>query len=262
MPSDLPILPSGPPAPPPRSTAEKYGALYQLGIIGLIVLIALLVWFGLGAWSLRGVFRNVYVLHDANQPEAVRIEAAYTLSRDPKVTQRQYWDIALRTELPPLARYLIAESLTAEAVAADPRGYALAVARSPGWPGWLRLLIARPMAYAADDGYDLPPDVLVELLHDPPDPYLRLWVAYTLLALDDPALAPEASQILRAMADSDEPPAPLARQLLAALDQSGPRRNRLLDEATLWLRSHHPEAVEIWDGWHIRDGQLVNAPDG
>lgn len=258
MPSDLPILPSSPPpSTPPRSNTEKYGALYQLGILGLVILIALLTWFGLGVWSLRGVFQNIFVLHDANRPEVARVEAAYALARDPKVTQRQYWDIALRTELPPLARYLMAESLTAEAVAPDPRGYALAVARSPGWPPWLRLLIARPMAYAADKGYLLPPDALGELLHTSPDPFLRLWMAFTLLALEAPGHADEARTLLDKAAGSADQTAQLAERLLLALGQSGPRRTRALDEATSLLRAHHPGAIEVWDGWTIEEGKLV-----
>ncbi len=101
MPSDLPILPDRPTAPPrPKTTAEKYGGLYYLGVAGLIVVVGLLAWFGLGVWSLRAVWRNVYVLHDPERTEAERVEAAYRLSRNPDVTQRQYWDIALRKELP------------------------------------------------------------------------------------------------------------------------------------------------------------------
>src|SRR5919112_355497 len=129
-PSDLPIInPEFPgdgkrwPSLPvirvdtPRKTqAEKYGGLYYLGIAGLFVLVGLIGWFAYGVWSLRDVGARIYVLHDRRRPEAERIQAAGALARDPRVNQRQLWDMCVREQgLPPLARYLIAEALTAEA---------------------------------------------------------------------------------------------------------------------------------------------------
>src|SRR4051794_38976057 len=72
--SDLPIIRLDP--EPRRSTREKYGAVYFLGIGGLVVLIGLIAWFAREAWSLRDVWANVYRLHDPARPDAERIEAA------------------------------------------------------------------------------------------------------------------------------------------------------------------------------------------
>ncbi len=137
--SDLPIIT---PDPPRRSQAQKFGGLFYLGIGGLAVLVLLIGWFGWGVWSLRHVWTRVYILNDAGRPEPERIDAALALSRDPDANQRQLWDLALSRVPPPLARYLLAEALTSEAIQADPSGYALAVARSEGWPDWLEALAA------------------------------------------------------------------------------------------------------------------------
>jgi hypothetical protein len=144
------------PDSPRRTEREKYGGLFYLGLLGLITILALVGWFAYGVWSMRHVWRAIYVLHDEHHSEAERIEAAYTLGRDPRLNQRQLWEMSLRKPLPSLARYALAEALTAEATSADPRGYALTVARSPGWPDWLRVLLLRPMAYAAARGVAFP----------------------------------------------------------------------------------------------------------
>src|SRR5262249_1328295 len=109
MPTEFPKLPIVTLDPARRSEREKYGGLYVLGIAGLVVIVALVAWFGYGLWSLRDVWANIYLLHDAHRSDAERIQAAYTLSRDPRMTPRQSWDICLRRTLPDLARYLIAE---------------------------------------------------------------------------------------------------------------------------------------------------------
>ena len=67
-----------------------------------------------GVVLLCAVRTNIYVLHKSGRPESDRVQAAYVLSRDSRVNQRQYWDICLRKPLPGLARYVIAEALTAE----------------------------------------------------------------------------------------------------------------------------------------------------
>ena len=85
--------------------------------------------------------------------------------------------MCLRKPLPELARYLLAESLTAEIVRADPRRYSLMVARSPGWPDWLRLLLVRPLAYGAAEGLASPREALVELGRHH-DPAIRLWADF------------------------------------------------------------------------------------
>lgn len=239
---DLPILPStpSPPPAPRRSASEKYGGLLWLGVGGLVVLVGLIAWFAWSAWGLRGVWEAVYVMNDPARPEGERVAAAGRVAADPRVTQRQLWDLALSRVPPERARYVVAEALTGEAIAADPNGFALAVARSEGWPGWLRVLLARPLAYGADV-YGLPKAPLAELRASD-DPMVALWAAYAQAAGREDAEARAALEA--AKADGDE----LAERLLRALDsppRSAERRARL-DAATRWLRDHHPDARRVW----------------
>lgn len=252
--SDLPIIT---PDPPRRSQAQKFGGLFYLGIGGLAVLVLLIGWFGWGVWSLRHVWTRVYILNDAGRPEPERIDAALALSRDPDANQRQLWDLALSRVPPPLARYLLAEALTSEAIQADPSGYALAVARSEGWPDWLRLLLVRPLAY--DGGRRaLPPAPLAELRRHP-DPFIGLWAAYIqAVAREDP----EAAAMLDRAASGPEPTAELARMLDGALKAGDDpaSRARLLDRATLWQRRHHPDSARLWDGWEVAGERIARTP--
>jgi hypothetical protein len=255
--SPFPALPIVTPDAPRRGAREKYGALIYLGVLGLVALTALIGWFAHGVWSLRGVWTRIYVLHDPDRPEAERVQAAYALSRDRRVAQRQYWDMCLRKPLPDMARYVLAEALTAEAMSADPRGYALAVARSDGWPGWLRLLLTRPLAYGADRLGALPHQVL-EPLRANSDPMIGLWATYALAA--SAAGDGAAAEALAHAAGRLSPHRELAALLLAALQASGPRRVEFLDRATLWLRANHPESARIWARWAIERDRLVPAP--
>jgi hypothetical protein len=255
----FPSLPIVTPPAAPRSPRQKYGGLFSLGILGLVVLVALIGWFVHGAWELRGVWTNVYVLHDSHRTDAERVQAASTLSRDPRVGQRNYWEMSLRKPLPGLARYVLAEALTAEIVASDPRGYGAAVAKSPGWPNWLRLLLTRPLAYAAVRGDEVPRRSLDELSRNP-DPALALWASFALAAARDGD--PAAAGALTREADREGPNRELARLLLAALRAHGDARTILLDQATLWLRTHHPEASQLWADWEVRGpiGSCRNRP--
>jgi hypothetical protein len=219
--------------------------------------VALVGWFSWAVWSHREVWSNVYVLHDTRRSESERIIAAYALSRDPRVNQRQLWDMCLREPLPPLARYVLAEALTAEAASADPRNYALTVARSTGWPDWLRLLLVRPIAAAASKGVKFPREPLDELRRHP-DPGVNLW-ANTAVALMEPngPMTGTLDQACRQDASTRELACLLAR---AVQDRDRPEKvNKDLDEATTWVREHHPGASDLWDrsGWEIRDGRLV-----
>ncbi|MBX6314606.1 MAG: hypothetical protein IRY99_17085 [Isosphaeraceae bacterium] len=257
--SDLPII-NNPEPFERRTMADRYGSFYYLGLAGLVVLVGLVAWFGYQIWSLRGVWANIYVLNDPRRPEAERVNAAWALSRDPRVTPRQRWDLCLSRTPPDLGRYLLAESLTSTAVEADPSAYAKAVAYSEGWPIWLRLLLVRPLAYAAGEGERLPNAPLDALRHHH-DPIIALWATYA--RSFSQGHTGEALAELRRAAEPGGPHRELAALLLEARQARQPDRNAILDRASLWLRTHHPDALRLWQGWEERDGRLVrrSAPD-
>lgn len=229
-----------------RSRLEKYGSFYYLAIGGLVLLVGMIGWFAWGAWSLREVWRDVYILHDPGRPGADRVEAAGRLAGNPDVTPRQRLDIALAPGLPDRARYLVAESLPPEAAEDDPRGYARAVSRSEGWPDWLRLLMLRPLAYGAGDGAAIEQEPLVELAEHP-DPAVALWARYTLA--ESNRYNTSHDKALRSEAGGDGPDAGLSSILVRALDaDSDADRVARLDEATRWVREHHPGASAAWSG--------------
>ena len=180
-----------------------------------MLLIALVGWFGHGLWSNRDIWADVYTLNDAKRPESERLDAALRLARNPRLDDGPRMEMALQKGLPELARYLLAESVSTEPVAHDPRAYALAVARSEGWPDWLRLLLARRLAYGAGRGYAIPREALDELKRHS-DPMIGLWATYSLAVLPrtgpDPALTAELEQAARAQGPTGE----LAGRLLDA----------------------------------------------
>jgi hypothetical protein len=257
---DLPIINPGdvppPLAAPARGQREKYGALFYLGIAGLVVLVALMAWFGHGLWSNRDIWADVYALNDKTRSEGDRVEAALRLSLNPRLDDGARMEMALRKDLPSLARYLLAESVSTDPVAHDPRSYALAVARSEGWPDWLRLLLACNLAFGAGRGYDIPREALDELKQHP-DRMIGLWATYSLAVLRRNSPDPAPSAELEKSAQDSGPTGELAARLLGALRARGGQRERRLDEATFWLRRHHPQAAEIWRGWEIRDQHVV-----
>jgi hypothetical protein len=248
----LPIINN--PQAPPRSLREKYGTLFYLGILGLAVLLTLVGWFGYRLWSLRDVWANVYVLNDVREPDALRIQAAYSLGHDPRVEQRQLWDLSLRRGIPELARVFLAEGIGPELVAEDPQGYVTAVARSPDWPDWLRLALARPLAYAASRGHAISRERLGDLcrLHDP---VLRLWALYALAV--QPRPDPQTKVEIEQVAKSPAPERELADLFLAAISCDEPHRLEILDRATLWNRDHHAGTARLWQGWAIRGSEVV-----
>jgi hypothetical protein len=252
----FPNLPIVNPDLPRRSRRDKYGTLFFLGIAGLAVLTALVGWFGYKMWSLRDVWANVYVLHDGEQPEEARVQAAFALSRDPRVEQDQLWEMSLRRGLPDLARYVLGEGIGAKQVAEDPYGYVAAVAMSPQWPVWLRLVLLRPAAYAATEGHALSREMLGELCRQG-DPIIRLWALYALAVQERPD--PQTVVEIERVAQADGPCRELAQLFLSAIHADQPRRLAILHEATLWNRSHHPDASRIWRGWTVRDQRLVRS---
>jgi hypothetical protein len=231
--------------------------MLYLAIAGLVVLVSAVTSFTWAAWTLRSVWVNVYVLHDAGRSDAERVDAAYGLSRDPRLNQRQFWDISLRKTLPPLARYVLAEALTAEAAESDPRGFGNTVVKSEGWPVWLRILLTRPMAYSAALDLPVPRESLTELAKNT-DRATAPWAWYALAAGSEGDS--EFAAALRRDAASNRPEQGLAAHLVAALESAVlEERLKHLDDATRWLRTHHPEAVKLWEGWKIEGDHLVPA---
>jgi hypothetical protein len=256
----LPIISASDIKPPPRKTeVEKYGSLLYLGIAGIVLVIGMVGWFAFGLWSLRGVWEDVYLLNDPSRPELDRVRAAQRLSRDSRLNDEQRMGMCLQRDLPPFARYLLAESVTTDAVAGDPRSFSLAVARSPDWPNWLRLLLTRRLASAAARGYAVPPGALVELAGHS-DPMISLWAsaAQALAAKDS---APAAIATLERAASDRKSTAELASLLLVAIRAPESERERRLDEITLWLRDHHPDSENIWKNWWISDGRIYKHGD-
>ncbi|WP_165225892.1 hypothetical protein [Aquisphaera insulae] len=240
----LPILQGGPPTETPRrSQAERYGGLFYLGAGGLLILAGLLGWFGYRAWTLRDVWKDVYVLNDPREPDARRVEAAARLAGDPRVEPRQLWDLALNRRLPARARCMLAEGIGGELVATDPRGFATAVARSPDWPDWLRLALLRPLALASTGGHTLSRERLGELCRGE-DPVVRLWALYTLAV--QPRPDPQTVVELERVAASELPERGLAAIFLEAVRADRAARLGILDRATEWGHAHHDATRDIW----------------
>jgi hypothetical protein len=252
--NSFPELPIITPDPPRLTLAEKYGGLYYMGLIGLAILVMLVALFGYGIWATRDLWGAIIVLGNPGRPEADRIKAAWVVARHPSANDRQRSDLALQKPFPPLARYVVAEGLTSESIRADPKGYAVMVAKSEGWPDWLRLLMVRPMAFGVGEGYRIPWEPL-DLLRANPDPAIALWATYT-RAVNPPGDA-SAAQSLGESVSKAGPFQQLAVLLHDASKAEGAARVRKLDEATAWLRKHHPESAKLWKNWEERDGKLV-----
>jgi hypothetical protein len=255
--NSFPELPIITPDPPRLSLQEKYGGLYYAGIAGLIITLLLVGTFGVRLWLTRDYWAAILTLNTPSRTEADKIKAAWAISHHAEANDVHRFDFALRKDLPSLARYVLAESLTSDAIRADPKGYAVMVAKSEGWPDWLRLLMARPMAYGAGEGYRIAWEPL-DLLRENKDPAIGLWATYTraVMAPGDPS----AMHSLSEAAAKDGPTRGLATLLDAAARSEGEARVKKLDEATAWLRTHHPEASKFWTGWEEREGKIVETP--
>jgi hypothetical protein len=252
-PPTFPTLPIITPDVPRKTQREKYGALFYLGIAGLLISLVLVGRFVWEMWSLRDVWSNIYVLHDETRRLDDRLRAAHVLARDLRVTAQQRWDIALRKPLPDLARYLVAESLSTDLAKSDPAQFAQVVALSEGWPDWLRLLGLRAMALAAAEGVSFPTDA-VDALARRPDPLFAAWADYIRAISPDPDRG--AANRLRERADGNCPDARTARELVAAIEAGSFERTSHLEVATRLIRSDCPEAAQVWQGWDERDGRL------
>ena len=248
---DLPII--TPPTAERLSIQEKYGGLFYLGVFGLAAVVALIVWFGIGLASNWSVWTNIYRVHDQTRPLDERIVAADALARDPRVNQRQYWDMVQRPELPPLARYRLAEALTLEATETDPAGYARSVALSQGWPEWLRVLLIRPMAIAARDGAKFPAESLA-VLRGSADPFVKVWAAYAeALQAGEDSVAFKSLEESAALPGPAQASAKLLKSALMSLDQ---QQWEDVEEAIKRLRTDSPEAAAVWAGWDDKRGRL------
>ena len=122
----------------------------------------------------------------ASQSQARRGSTAsrrrYRLSRDPRVNDDQRMEICLRRDVPDLARYLLAEAVSTDAVAHDPRSFCAGggaqrrlarLAAASCWRGGWR---TGPLA-----AYAIPREALDELAQHA-DPMIGLW-ANSALAL-------------------------------------------------------------------------------
>ncbi len=196
----------------------------------------------------------MYRLHDATRPEAERVQTAFRLIQNSGLNDSQLMQMCLERDLPDLARYLLAEAVSTDAVAADPRSFVLTVSRSPDWPDWLRLLLTRRLAYGAGRGYAIPRDPLEDLARHA-DPMISLWATYALTELADPD--PRWLAELEKAARDKGVRAELAGSLLASLRAPETEREPTLDRATVWMRHQHPQAAKIWRGWDVKNGRLV-----
>jgi len=242
----LPIL-NGPP-PPGLGQHEKYGGLFYLGLAGLVLLLALVSWFAWNVWSLRGIFGDVYTLNDPHKPDPERILAAMRLAHSNGLADTQRLEMCLDRSLPDLARLILAEGVSADLVAEDPRVYALTVARSEGWPSWIRLALAFNIARGVIRGYTIPSEALQELAQNKDRAVAALGLFAQAAALQPD---PQARAALQSAA-ADKTTGQFAALLLEVLDLPVPARERRLDEIAIWTRTGHEPSAHVWSGWNPR----------
>ncbi len=237
---DLPIISIDPPR---KTQREKYGSFFYVGIAGLVVLGLLIAWFSWSVWSLRAIWANVYRIHDATLPDPERIAAAKLLSDDTRYADAQAIELCIDRRLPDKARYVLSERLRESLVSNDPPGYVQLLVDSKTEPSWLRVLLARPLAYAAIEGIPLPKKGLV-LLESDQDPNIVAWVLSAEVLSDQD---PSARVRLEAKAKETGPGSTMAKELLGVLDSAPSQRRRKLDHLTLRIRQILPEAADVWN---------------
>ena len=88
------------------------------------------------------------------------------------------------------------------------------------------------------------------------DPAIGLWADFALAASTP---ADRAAAAALAAAAQRRPARPRAGPAAprGAASAEGAERTRRLDEATRWLRTHHPEAARVWAGWRVEGDRLV-----
>ena len=84
---------------------------------------------------------------------------------------------------------------------------------------------------------------------------IALWAAYALAELPDgdPARSKELEKAAMEPGENGE----LAKYLVTALPANEIKREPTLDDATTWMRHHHPQAAKIWQDWDVAEGRLV-----
>ncbi len=241
----LPIL-NQPPAEPPLSQREKYGGLFYLGIGGLAVVVGLLAWFGHGVYARRSELRDVYILYDTGRPEQERIAAAIRVAHSPGLEDAQRFEMSLDRTLPDVARLALAEGVTIELAAADPRAFGLAVAKSEGWPSWLRLALAVNVARGVARGYSIPRESLNDLSQNP-DPMIAVIGLFCRAAVYPPDET--ARKALDDQAERPDAVGQLAARMRKALDARPHERDPLIDEVARFIRSAHEPTAKVWADW-------------
>ena len=84
---------------------------------------------------------------------------------------------------------------------------------------------------------------------------IGLWANFALTLL--PEGDPKAASALEQAAVEPGPTAELAALLRAVGALPLSEREARLDDASAWLRRHHPQAAKIWHGWNEVDGRII-----
>lgn len=232
------VLGSDPP-PPRRSSTSRYGLLYPLGILGLVVLIGWVGWFAYRAWTMRDVWRAVAILHDPARPIDDRLASARFLADDPRVTEDQIEPMVFGPDLPIRARMILADGLVRPSVLhhRSPRR----IDRFEIIPLPLRLALLMRMAEAAEPDVPWPATPLERMGVRGGDESTRVLSLYCRSAAFGSA---QAASELQEAADGEASGEGLASILSAALESDDESRRKRLDQATRWLNQHHPAVIE------------------
>lgn len=109
----LVILPpsAAPPPAPKRGSRARYGLLFPLGIVGLVLLVGWVGWFAYRAWALRDVWQAIAIVHDPAQPMDRRLASARFLANDSRATEDQLEPMVFESRLPMRLRVVLADGL-------------------------------------------------------------------------------------------------------------------------------------------------------
>lgn len=229
----LTILPDSGPVPEPArlTNLQKYGGLYWLGLAGLVTTFLLVGWFGINLWLMRGVWREIYVLHKEDFPDARRIAAARYLAESPDVQPSQIQPMLFRRPLPDEARLILAESLKkADSVASARQMLGLLAtegATSP--PPFLRRHLARLSAVTIPADSRFPAESFAALLNDK-DLIVADWAAFALTRSADESRKKQGIDWLKMQSGTKSE---LAETLLKAADGGENASNELQHAARL-----------------------------